>query len=401
MQLYEHQQKLIDLNPERHLISWTCGTGKTRTAIELANKNCSKVLIVCPKGLKENWRRELSQWGNSIKFIILGKEEFRRDWDKIEKCDGIIIDEAHFFGNVKSLLSKSLIKYNKKHNVKYRWLLTGTPYTSSVWSIYALAWHLGHEWNWYKFKNQYFYDVRMGARIIPVQRERIEEEVSQMIQKIGSTVKMEDCFDVPEQVFETEYFKMTKEQEKEIKKVSETESVHITRWTKISQILGGHLKGDGYTEDKKIDCDKVERVVELAEENPKMIVVCRYRGEIELIKDTLADKGHYVVVISGDVEDKQSVLDDLKDREQYALIVSSGCSEGWELPECPLMIFYSYGYSLLQYVQIIGRIQRANNLKKNIYLSLIISGTIDEDIFKMVTIKKMDFHLNLYENKKY
>ncbi len=392
---------IIEANPERHLMAWGCGSGKTRTSIELALRNCNRVLIICPKGLKENWRREVVKWGNGrtdVVFKIMSKEEFRRDWDEIGRADGVIVDEAHFFFGQKSAMSKNLGKYFSKHNIQYRWLLTATPYMSTAWNIYVAAALLGVRWNYISFKNKFFFDMRMGSRMIPVQRDGIEEDIAKLVGQLGSTVRLEDCFDVPEQNFEVEYFAPTKEQESLIEEINLSADPHIVRWTRIHQVLGGHLKGDEYNESKVIDSDKVERVIELVAENKKLIVVSRYTGEIEMLKNVLENEGHTVWVISGDIKGKQAVLDDLKDRERYILLVSAGCSEGWELPQCPLMVFYSYDFSLKNYIQMLGRIQRAGHIKKNTYLSLVVGGTIDEDVFKCVTIDKSDFHAAIYQN---
>jgi len=394
LKLFKHQQELIIRNPPKHLLAWGTGTAKTRTAIELAYKNCSSFLIVCPKALKENWRREIGKWngGRISSWHVMSKEEFRRDWAKIEKYEGIIIDEAHFFAGQKSQMTKNLRAYCKKHQVKYRWLLTATPYLSNAWNIHTLAGCLGIEWNYWQFKNQFFYDVPMGFRTIPMQKKGIEEELAALVNVIGSTVRMEDCVDMPDQVFDVEYFKMTAEQKKAIEEIEETN--HIVRWTKIHQICGGYVKGDEYVPGGEIACDKLDRLKELIEGNKRTIVVARYLGEIEMIKNVLKDKN--VHIIQGETKDKQTVLDGLKGVEEYVLLVSAGCSEGWALEECPLMIFYSYDFSLKNYIQLLGRIQRINNVKKNTYISLVVEDSIDEDVYESM-MAKSDFHLSLYK----
>ena len=61
-----------------------------------------------------------------------------------------------------------------------------------------------------------------------------------------------------------------------------------------------------------------------------------------------------------------------------------------------VMVFYSYDFSLKNYIQIKGRIQRINNIKKNVYFSLVVKGTIDEDVFKCIQ-RKEDFDIEIYE----
>jgi len=118
-----------------------------------------------------------------------------------------------------------------------------------------------------------------------------------------------------------------------------------------------------------------------------------------MIKEKLIDCGKGVHLITGQQsgEERDDTLEYLKGQEEYVLIVNSSCSEGWELPKCPLMVFYSMNFSLIAYIQMIGRIQRINNIKKNNYIFLLTSGEIDESIYKIVVEKKMAFQIELYQ----
>ena len=75
--LYNHQKRIIEFNPKRWLLCHGTGTGKTRTAIELVNKNNVSFLIICPKTLKENWKREIEKWLKiKTDWQVVTKEEF-------------------------------------------------------------------------------------------------------------------------------------------------------------------------------------------------------------------------------------------------------------------------------------------------------------------------------------
>jgi len=66
MQLYKHQQRIVDTNPDRILLNWACGTGKSIAALILANnKPGMNVLIICPKSVKAKWQREVKAFGVS------------------------------------------------------------------------------------------------------------------------------------------------------------------------------------------------------------------------------------------------------------------------------------------------------------------------------------------------
>jgi hypothetical protein len=132
----------------------------------------------------------------------------------------------------------------------------------------------------------------------------MEPAVAQLVDKLGSAVKLEDCFDVPEQIYQQEYFELTKEQKDAIAGLNDV--VPIVVWTKTHQICGGSLKGDQYVPTKYFKSEKVERLLELIKEHPLMAVVCRYNAEIDYLykkskKVILGKKcGEYQVMLTID-----------------------------------------------------------------------------------------------------
>ena len=388
MELYKHQQELILKDPKRHLLAWECGTGKTLAAITLAKINMTTALVICPKSLKDQWREQIpGDWA------LYTKEEFKKHHKILPKYNCIICDEAHTFSGLSSAMHKSLILYIKIHKPERIYLLTATPYMSTPWNIYALAKILGHEPNYISFKRKCFSEVKMGRKIIPVIKKGIEKEIAAMVGFLGNTVRMDECIDIPEQVFQTEYFELTKEQTQAVSEVIDI--LQIVRYTKIHEICGGSLKGDGYVADNYYPSEKLERLTELCREHKKIVIVCRYNNEIKMIYEKIS-KFKKVEIINGDTKDKNNVVKACNTSDDVAVIINASCSEGYELPSFPIMVFYSYSFSLKDYLQIIGRIQRINNIKKNVYLSLIVKGTIDEDIYKCIQ-RKENFDIAIYD----
>jgi len=414
MILFKHQQKLLDRFPKKWLLAWGTGTGKSLASLELAKKNGGSALIICPKSIKEQWMSIIKD--NNCDYAVLSKEEFKKAVmiDKIESYDNLITDEVHFFSGMQGLKKKSgmlkaMLFYIKKYNPSSIYLLTATPYLSSPWNIYALAEILGHKWNYMAYKNLFFQDVNMGRRWpIPVVKKKVkykgilmntEEAVADLVSIIGNTVALEDCADVPEQIFQTEYFDLTGEQKEAIKGLGEVNP--IVYWTKCHQICGGTLKSDGYSEDKFYKSDKLNRLLELCDEHKKLIIVCRYNNEIEYIKKQIQirKKTANIYTINGSTKDKHKVIKSADSSEEAIVISNASCSEGYELPSFPIMIFYSYDFSLKNYIQILGRIQRINNIKKNVYLSLIVKKSIDEEVYKSI-LRKEDFQIAIYAEER-
>jgi superfamily II DNA or RNA helicase len=396
MKLYKHQQQLLELNPKRHGLFFDTGTGKTLTAIKLAEKNSDNCLVLCPKSLKEQWYEEIDKFSErKIDWLVKTKEEFRRDWNLLSKYSCLVYDEFHFWGNHKSQLHKNTMKYCIKHQPEFIYGLTASPYMSSIMNIFALERLLGYTPRWIDYNKKYFYPMKIGRRIIHKQKDGLEKEVARLCNNIGTAVKLEDCIDLPEQIFKTEYFYLTTDQKKAIKNITDLEA--IVKFTKTHQICGGTLKSDGYTEDKEFDSEKMKRVIELAHEHRKIVIVCRYNHEIKILRDKLKNILN-CVVITGATKDKHHALKDADKAKSCVILTNAACSVGWQVPSFNFMVFYSYSFSLVDAIQMRGRINRINFPSSNIYLSLVVKDTIDEHVYDNIVNKKMDFQIALYNS---
>jgi len=405
MSLYQHQEEFLKKKIDKGLLVWSCGTGKTMTSITWAFEktrsiinNKGHVLIICPKALQENWAREIAKSGLRLNHLIISKEQFSKNWQTLEKAYAIIIDEMHFFSGIKSGMSKNLSKFIKKYNVPYILGLTATPYLSTPLNVYVLGKHVGkvgYEWSYPYFMQEYFFQVNMGGRMIPMVRKNIEEDIAERIREIADVVDIKDCIDIPDDVNVVEHFKLTSSQLSAIKKIPDI--VPIVRWTKTHQIAGGTCKGDEYNPDQYFKSDKLDRLLDIVSENKKLLIVCRYNNEIDYIHGELINKKK-VFIINGSVKDKQSVVDEANNTDDCVLLVNASCAEGYECPTFPIMVFYSIDFSMPKLVQIRGRIQRMNAIQKCTYIYLVCEG-IDTDVHECVVVKKQDFHLSIYKPK--
>jgi len=398
--LYQHQKDLIERNPKYHLLAWECGTGKTLAAIKMAEKNANRILTVCPKSLKTNWGREIEKWhtpSTAIKWDVVTKEEFRRDFMKLstEGYDGLIIDEAHFFGGYKSKMFKNAVKYLRKTRPSCIYLLTATPYMSTPFNIMCMEKLLGQDPNWMEYRQKYFDMIPMGHRLIPKIRPDAKHELARIVNMIGSTISKDECLDLPDRVYLQEDFTLNTEQRKAIKELDENPLIAnaITRWTKCHQVSGGSMKQPESDKIAYFKSDKLARLKELAEEHKKLVVVCRYNAELEMIAKEL--KKPYVI-FNGATKDRQTTIDKANKADEMVFLVNSACSEGYNLTTFSTMVFYSNGFSFKDRVQIEGRIHRIGQTNKCTYLDLVMSDNIDTDVIKALKNKE-DFHISLYQ----
>jgi len=378
MELFEHQKAFLAKNPDKSALVWSCGTGKTKTAIEWAKGD---TLIICPKALKANWEREADLCEKVI--VVSTKEQFRKEVKTCPRFDSIIVDEVHvgfLTPGWKSQMSKALKKYIEHHGVKRVLLLTATPFTSSPWNIYNLAWLTGHHWNWRTFRFKFFTEVRMGPRIIPVAKKECEKELAKLTKEIADVVDINDIMDVPLQFHaEPEYFALNSAQERAIEQAYDP--LPIVRFTAEHQI---EQRGD-----------KMDRIKALCEENPKIAIVCRYLEQIHALEALL--KPHYpVYTVSGEVKDRDSVCREAEAAERAVVLIQADCGLGFELPSFPLCVFASQSYSYTSFEQMCGRFLRMNKPSRTTFMYLLTEGdSVDKAVYEAVK-RKEDFKAELF-----
>ena len=416
LNLFKHQQNFIDKKSNRALLCWGTGTGKTIGSIAWCKSfdDIEKLLVICPKALKKNWQRNLTEhMSETQKWLVLTKEEFKRDIKTLSKADAVIVDEAHTFASMKSQMFKSLAKYFSVHQTKYRLLLTATPYTSSPWSIYALAILLGKMWSYRQFDEKFFVNRYISRRrgsdnefdkgyakartmTVRVPKEGIERDVAQLVLLIGDVVAMEDCVDVPEQLHSIEYFELTPEQIKAKKAV--TAIMPIAKFTKYSLIESGVLTGDEYNAAQLFPSYKIARALDVIAETKKVALVCRYNLQIAELYRQISETGKKVFIINGHAKDRDSVVQEVEASDECVVLIQADCAEGYQIPSVSVCLFMSMSYSLVKYTQILGRFLRIDKLEvgRNVFIYLLTDGeSIDQAIYDCI-MNKRTFSLAIY-----
>jgi hypothetical protein len=438
---YKHQTDLIALNPKKYLLPWSCGSGKTYGLIGLIKKNNLQnkpVLLITIKSDKEKWVKILEKF--EINATVLTKEEFKKATTKqvlkkafdkklgyavemkktvvnpagLPKHNFVVVDEVHFLALGTSMMNKSLMAYLKLYQPEYIWIATATPCDNNFWRLYYLGNILGYDWNYNRFRNHFFSYIRQfGPRGVWVPKKIIdgrpaEVEIARYINFLGRAVKIEDCIDIPPKVYIEEYFDLTAEQKKAIREVNEP--LAMTENLKIHQICGGTLhevkkdENGAIIEEKflQFKCNKLDRIVELCQEHKKLFIVCKYKAEIKAVQAILSDKGvrKPVYTFTGENSSQRKEFSEKADKENECVVIANAaCSAAYEVPTIPLMVFYSYDWSLINYVQIQDRIRRINNPAPRTYLSLICKNSIDEKVFEAMQ-NKCDFDSKIYKRDK-
>lgn len=422
MKLYDHQKRILSDDPKKCLIAWGTGSGKSRISLMLAK---GKTLAIVPKQqrLDKNFENTAEKFNINVDLTVVSKEEFRRDHRNLGRYDTIIIDECHFLLGMlpetqqvkkqiipkSSQMFKALLWYIREHKPERIYLASATP-ASKPMNVFALGAVFGKNWDFYKFRERFYFERKMGYRTIWIPRDDkgSKDALAKLIKSFGYTGQLSDWFDVPDQTHKTIYVSLTKQQRDAIIEIEHQEADPMVARARKRTIENGILYGSevervSATVDriarktKYFDSEKLEHIKALAEEFGKVLVFAAYTGQIEQIKNYLEkESSQKVFTLTGSTRDRGEVIKKAENSERAIVIAQASISAGYELPSFPCVIFASKSWKYLDYEQGKGRVLRANALKKNLYVHLVVKGGVDEDCHKAI-MSGQDFHEKVME----
>ena len=411
--LYNHQKKIIEENPLKSLMALGTGTGKSRICLELAE---GSTLIVVPKQLREdkNWQRNAEKFGIICNLTVISKEDLRSDWDSLPAFDTVIFDECHnHFGVLPETRQRKGVQipktsqvfeatfcYLRKFPPKRLYFASATPVTKPM-NLWAVATLLGVKWDFFRFREKYYLEMRMGQRRIWIAKkdEATKLKMIELIKRFGFTGSISDFADVPDQNDKTVYIDLSDAQKKALKELSLTEADALVRLSRARTIENGVLYGKKIESiSEKTDViskntiifpsKKIDYILERAIEFPKLLVFANYTAQIETIAEELRKEGYKVLTLTGSTKDRGTVIQEAENSKECIVVAQSSVSSGWELPSFPCVIFASLSYRVVDHTQARGRVLRMNKLKKNLYIYLVIKGGVDDSCYKSI----MDGH---------
>ena len=419
--LYDHQKRIIEENKLKCGLFMGTGAAKTRTALHLAE---GKTLIICPKQQREDktWQRNAEKFDIKIDMAVISKEDLRSTWEILPAYDTVIIDECHNNFGVSpetrqrhgvqiprtSQIFEATLCYLKKFPPKRLYLCSATPVGKPM-NMWAIATILGEKWNFFDFRNKYYYEVRMGQRRIwlPRKDEVTKERLAMLVKRFGYTGGLNDFFDVPEQTHREVQIELTESQKKALKELSLNEADPLVKRARARTIENGVLYG------KKVEAisdredvmssntvifpsKKVDYILERAIEFPKLLIFANYTAQIHEIARILREEGYTVSTLTGSTKDRTTLIEDAEKSKEHIVIAQSSISSGYELPSFPCVIYASKSWRYVDYEQSLGRVLRSNHLKKNLYIHLIVKGC-DSDCHKAI-MSGQDFQEKLTLN---
>lgn len=395
-------------------------------------------------------------WVNSHKAMIILDEATRIKNPKAIRTQRLLYEFNHVVRRGKTILSS-------EPKTVARAILTGTPVTNGpfdVWSMFEFLQPGYFGINWYGFQNKYgmFHAIQVNGRVIRIlinedawdqikacdsfekanalygvnlstydmiqQQDSYQgpfknvEQLRDKMLEIAMFVKIEDCIDMPDRVYNRKLLDMSLEQARVYNELEtyfiatyKDEKVEakskLTAYIRLQQIASGFVSSEQVPEEEiedpppnKIvwfdDLPKIDQLLVDCEEvvgstdNPtgQVIVVCHFSAEAEKIFDSLQAAGYHCCLQTG--WKKVGSIDGFK-QGKYSIMVANirVISMGFNLQElCHHMIFYSNTFSLEDRIQVEARIYRAGQKQKCIYMDYVMKDTIDMKVYAALKQKK-------------
>jgi SNF2 family DNA or RNA helicase len=435
-----------------YMLAHDMGTGKTYTGIHILNHfDARKVLILAPKTVCSIWKPEFIKW-SVIKYDVhvfdkKGVAKKAKDIKKVLKLhndkshtaivinydsawraplgpvyndknriidagilmstewDYVIADEVHRIKGPGSKVSWFLKRLGQKS--KRRLGLTGTPMPHSPLDIYAQYRFLNPDifgTSFVNFKKRYA--VLGGYENKQVIGWQNMAELNKKFYSIAHLVKSDDVLNLPKRTsikrschLSPSAMKIYNALNNEfISEIGDGDTISVdmalTKMLRLAQITGGYAEIDD--DDKKerngkiIDNSKIDAVKDILQDLPKdepVVIVTRFTNEIDRIQKLCESKAvdRTTSILKGGIDEHR----DWKACKTNVLIAQIQCArEGIDLTRSRYCIWYSVGYSLGDFEQMIKREHRDGQLRKVFNYFLVSEGTVDNLIMLGLKHKK-------------
>ena len=422
---FKHQEEGIEflLKNKKCILGDDMGLGKTYQSIVAALEiDAERILVVCPSSLKINWMREIENFCEDVSIIkgkhwdpdrftiinydilknfhtIEEKGKKYEDWELRREIvefnpDLIILDEAHYVKNHKSIRGKILKDISKRFKTERVWLLTGTPIANRPMDYFNLLSIIDSPVtnNWVHYAKTYCEGMRFkkGGKFIWVTNGASNlEELSSKTKRTILRRKKEHVLDLPEKLITPVYL--------ELENVDGYKNV----WNE-------------YMEQRKLDGKKgnpakdlvemtllrtfiametvpytIEKTEEALESNKKTIIFCNFNDEMDSFINHFGDK---CVCVRGGMSDakKQHAVDRFQEDDSCMVFVGQikAAGVGLTLTKAEIVIMNSLDWVPGTHEQAEDRAYRIGQKETvNIYY-MLIDDTIDTLVWNILNEKK-------------
>jgi len=362
------------------IINFDIGAGKTITSIQCAI--CSRYnppyLVITKASLIGEFREQLKIHTPTYEkdFHIISYEYYRNHTDKYRNYELVILDEVTKFKSYKSKIYKQLLLLNCKSKI----FLTGLLLENNLQELYAILsiFNKNIFYNFYDFKQRYLITRKNAFGGFEVVGYKNISNLVSILDEIRVTASPKlKHLTVRNRIYELN--KYAKLYNKLLDEYTRSKSFGASAFGASVQLkelaISPYLLNPKFKYGGKID-ELIGVIKECGKK--KIIIFCCYKKIQELLKKILSN--YDVQYISS--SNKHTL------HTNSQIIVSTDClAYGKNLQSYDVIINLDIPWNPAIIKQRIGRINRIGQNNNPIVINLIMKGTIDEKIMKIVKKK--------------
>lgn len=427
--LYDYQQCAVDkLLPSRvGALFMEMGTGKTRTAIEMAARRkgrVNRVVIFCPVSLKETWEEEIAKHTDTPPDFIYAFNDKTRQrtlprgafWyiigiESISSSNRValaaaglittetmvIVDESSYIKGHDAMRTQRITRYSEK--ARYRLILTGTPMSQGYQDLFAQMRFLspkilGYN-SFYSFAaNHLEYSDKYPGLIV---RAHNTDWLAAKVQPYVYQITKEDAgLNLPRKLYDQRYYGLTWQQAEAYEQAKyeilmsaeEVDSYVIFQlFGALQQIASGFWNHNGrLLEFPHLRTDQTCDVIERLPAEAKVIIWCKFRYSIQALAEELGQRygRSAVAVYYGDLSERERSEELLRWRGNGRFFIASQQTggHGLTLNEAAHTIFYENEFKYAHRLQAEDRNHRIGQEKRPLYVDVLARCGIEQRIME-------------------
>ncbi len=412
------------------------GLGKTIQALSILamNKGEGTHIVVCPKSLIYNWDNEIKKYFPDMTVLIVDKDverrkhlikdannydvvitsysmlqkDYREYIDNHVEFNYMILDEAHYVKNMKTLSAKAVRVVDSKRKI----LLTGTPLENNLDELYGtfdlvMPGYLG---SMLEFRRDFVSKIERNNMIA---LEILQAKIRPFILR---RTKKEVLKELPDKQEQTVYNEMTNKQvavyqevlnrvKTQVNELIEKQGFEKSRIQVLSALLKlrqvcNHpsLIDDTFKGEQGIS-GKHEQFLELLQEvidsGEKVLVFSQFTSMLDIFETDLKNSGIRYTRLDGSTKNRQEVVDEFNENEEIKVFLISlkAGGVGLNLTAASAVFLYDPWWNPMAEQQAVDRAHRIGQKKTvNIY-KFITNNSIEQKILKLQERKG-----NMFEN---
>lgn len=440
VELFDHQRKAVELARERKRFAWfwSCGTGKTIAMLAACRERLVKTLVVCPKSImRAAWAQDAEHFPDLSVCVCWSDRPSERmrliesEWDiavtnfeTFKKHAGdflrvgvqrLIVDESSKIKQHDSQTTRTVHAFADRVDEVY--LLSGTPAPNNCTEYYGQLRALGRDVagvSYWGFASRVAIPqrkkIRVGGKVREVvtgytQTDEQKQRLAELLAKWSWSLRKEECMDLPaktDQIIEVELsddearaYRSAAEEFRVVFREAETANEGGGRFKaeaaamKMRQIVGGCVLFEG--DRHELGESKLNALDDVLDSlgDEAAVIWCEFTHDIDRVAMRMQQRGESCAIIDGRTSGAAGETARAFQAGEIRRLIChpAAAGHGITLTRASYAIYYGLSFSFELYEQSRDRIHRAGQSRPCTYIHLIVPGTIDEAMLRVVRRK--------------